>query len=60
MIAITCRDMGVDCDFVAKEQNEYETLAVLMEHVQKDHTTDWFDLEEINIKARAILRHRAA
>lgn len=60
LISITCRELGVDCDFEAEGRNEYETLTVFMEHVQKDHTTDWFDLEDINMKARTILRHNAA
>lgn len=50
----------MDCDFEAEGRNEYETLTVFMEHVQKDHTTDWFDLEDINMKARTIFRHKAA
>jgi len=60
MIYITCRDMGVECDFTAEGPDEYEALAMFMRHVQEDHTTDWFELEEINIRAQAILRHRAA
>lgn len=60
MIAITCRDVEVDCDFMAEGPNEHETLSVFMEHVQKNHTTDWFELEEINIKAQMVLRQRAA
>ena len=60
MIAITCREMGVNCDFAAEGPDEFDTLTVFMEHVQKDHTTDWVELEEINMKAKMLLRHRAA
>ncbi len=51
--------LGVDCDFRLKDGRIRDPYR-FHEHVQKDHTTDWFDLEDINMKARTILRHNAA
>ena len=34
---ITCRDVGVDCDFVAKGATEQEVLEKCAEHARTDH-----------------------
>ena len=34
---ITCRDVGVDCDFVARGQTEEEILAQCAEHARSAH-----------------------
>jgi predicted small metal-binding protein len=34
---LTCRDVGVDCDFVAEGQTEQEVMAKAAEHARKDH-----------------------
>jgi len=34
---LKCRDVGVDCDFVAQGSNEQEVMAKAAEHARKDH-----------------------
>lgn len=37
MKVVSCRDAGVDCDFVARGKTEEEVLQKAAEHCQKDH-----------------------
>jgi len=37
---LSCREVGMDCDFVARGQNEQEILAKAAEHARKDHGMD--------------------
>ena len=34
---ISCRDVGVDCDFEVRGETEEEILKKCAEHAQKDH-----------------------
>jgi predicted small metal-binding protein len=34
---VTCRDVGVDCDFVARGQTEQEVLKKCAEHARSEH-----------------------
>ena len=34
---VSCRDIGMDCDFVARGQSEDEILAKCAEHARTDH-----------------------
>lgn len=34
---LRCREVGMDCDFVARGQTEQEVMAKAAEHAQKDH-----------------------
>ncbi len=34
---VSCRDVGMDCDFVARGQSEDEILAKCAEHARTDH-----------------------
>jgi predicted small metal-binding protein len=37
MLSINCRDVGVDCDYVAKGETEEELMKEAAEHAVKDH-----------------------
>jgi len=37
---LSCRDVGVDCDFVARGKDEKEILAKAAEHAKKDHNME--------------------
>ena len=37
MKTLACRDMGVDCDFVAQGETEKEVMDKAMEHVKAVH-----------------------
>jgi len=56
---VSCREVGVDCDFVAKEETEQEVLQECAEHARKEHgmTELPADLAE---KVRGAIRDEAA
>ncbi len=56
---VSCREVGVDCDFVAKGETEQEVLKQCSEHARKEHgmTELPADLAE---KVRGAIRDEAA
>ena len=37
MLTVSCREVGVDCDYVAKGETEEEIMKNAEEHAVKDH-----------------------
>ncbi|MFA6047642.1 MAG: DUF1059 domain-containing protein [Parcubacteria group bacterium] len=37
MMMASCKDMGADCDFVAKGETAYDVKMKMMEHAKMDH-----------------------
>ena len=37
---LKCREVGMDCDFVARGENEQEVMTKAAEHARKDHGMD--------------------
>ena len=37
MLSVSCREVGVDCDFVGKGETEEELMSHLINHAIKDH-----------------------
>jgi len=56
---VTCRDVGVDCDFVARGETEQDVLEQCAEHGRKEHGMNELpaDLAE---KLRGAMRDEAA
>src|SRR2546426_12706629 len=56
---VTCRDVGVDCDFVARVETEQDVLEQCAEHGRKEHGMNELpaDLAE---KVRGAMRDEAA
>jgi predicted small metal-binding protein len=54
MLSLACRDVGVDCDNVAKGETEEELWADGTEHVVRDHG---FRREDVNEKFKT--EHRS-
>ena len=56
---VSCREVGVDCDFVAKGETEQEVLQECAEHARNEHgmTELPADLAE---KVRGAIRDEAA
>ena len=52
---IQCRDIGMDCDFVARAETEEEILQKAAEHAQKVHSMKEIP-EEVLAKVRAAIR----
>lgn len=51
---VSCRDAGVDCDFVARGKNEKGVLQKAAEHCQKDHGMKDISKELVE-KVRALI-----
>jgi predicted small metal-binding protein len=58
--AISCKELGLDCDFVIEGETGENVIESLMRHVKEDHTDDWFEIEEIYQAACSVARAKAA
>ncbi len=56
---VSCRDVGVDCDFVAKGETEQDILQQCAEHARKEHDTTEL-AADLAVKVRAAIRDEAA
>ncbi|MFQ5857779.1 MAG: DUF1059 domain-containing protein [Anaerolineae bacterium] len=52
---LRCRDVGMDCDFVARAETEEEILEKVAEHAQTVHNMDEIP-EEVLAKVRSVIR----
>ena len=50
MLSLACRDVGVDCDYVAKGETEEELWRDGTEHAVRDHG---FKREDVNEQFKA-------
>ena len=56
---VNCRDVGVDCDFVARGETEQEVLQQCAEHARTAHGMNEIP-PELEMKVRAAIRDQAA
>ena len=56
---VSCRDVGMDCDFVAQGATEEEVLMYCAAHARKDHGMEEIPAEVVE-KVRAAIRDEAA
>jgi predicted small metal-binding protein len=56
---VTCRDIGVDCDFVAKGETEQEILQQCAEHARKAHGMTELPAD-LAVKVSGAIRDEAA
>lgn len=56
---LSCRDAGVDCDYVARGETEEEILAKAAEHAKMAHGMVEFP-PDLLAKARSLIRDEAA
>jgi len=59
-ITICCKELGMDCHFVAEGEIKEVVIESLMRHMQTDHTDDWFEEEEIYQAACSVIRKKTA
>jgi predicted small metal-binding protein len=57
---ISCKELGLDCDFAIEGETGENVIESLMRHVKEDHTDDWFEIEEIYQAACSVARAKAA
>jgi predicted small metal-binding protein len=56
---VSCRDVGADCDFVARGESEQEVMMQVAEHARTDHKMTEIPAEVID-KVRAAIHDEAA
>jgi predicted small metal-binding protein len=56
---VSCRDVGVDCDFVARGETEQEILQQCAEHGRKEHGMTELPAD-LAVKVRSAIRDEAA
>lgn len=56
---VTCRDVGVDCDFVARGETEQEVLKQCAEHARTAHGMTELP-SDLAIKVRSAIHDEAA
>jgi len=56
---VSCREVGVDCDFVAKGETEQEVLQQCAAHARKEHGMTELP-EDLAKKVRGAIRDEAA
>jgi len=60
LLAISCKELGIDCGVVIEGETGEIVIESLMRHVQTEHTDDWFEIEEIYQAARSVAKAKAA
>jgi predicted small metal-binding protein len=55
MKVVKCRDVGVDCDFVARGQTEQEVMRKCEEHARAEHDMDSIPAD-LAVKVKAAIR----
>ena len=58
--AISCKELGIDCNVIIEGDSGEKAVESLMRHVQTEHTDDWFEMEEIYQAACSVARAKAA
>jgi predicted small metal-binding protein len=56
---ISCRDVGVDCDFIAKGETEQEILEQCAEHARTAHGMTELP-PDLAMKVRGAIKNKAA
>jgi predicted small metal-binding protein len=59
-ISISCKELGMDCNFVKEGETREVVIESLMHHVHTEHAEDWFEIEEIYQAACSVIREKAA
>jgi predicted small metal-binding protein len=57
--SVSCRDVGMDCDFVAKGDTEEEILSQCADHARVEHNMSEMPTD-VRDKVRAAIREQAA
>jgi predicted small metal-binding protein len=52
MLTVSCREVGVDCDYVAKGETEEEIMKDAGEHAVKDHGYKQEDIMTLEMKEK--------
>ncbi|OIP34709.1 MAG: hypothetical protein AUK27_06455 [Deltaproteobacteria bacterium CG2_30_66_27] len=59
-ISISCKELGMDCNFVTEGETGEMVVGSFMRHLQAKHTEDWFEIEETYQAACSVVRAKSA
>lgn len=48
MKQLSCRAMGVDCDFVAVGESDQEVVDAMNKHHRNDHPDSWAEMQQMS------------
>ncbi len=51
---LSCRAMGMNCDFVTRDESERKIVETIADHLKKDHKIEL--TEELRTKANNLIR----
>lgn len=54
MFTLSCKDMGVDCPFVAEGETKEEALKASMGHAVQEHGMDPAELQKMDVWQKAM------
>lgn len=60
LTSISCKELGMDCNFIIEGETGEIVIEYLMRHVKSEHTDDWFEIEEIYQAACSVAKEKAA
>jgi len=60
LTSISCKELGIECNFIIEGETGEIVIECLMRHVQTEHTDDWFEIEEIYQAACSVAKEKAA
>jgi len=59
-VSISCKELGVDCNFLTEGETGEVVIESLMRHVREEHSDDWFEIEEIYQATCSVIRKKSA
>lgn len=59
-ISISCKELGVDCNYVSEGETAQLVMESLMRHMSTEHTDEWFEIEEVYQVAHEVIRKKVA
>lgn len=46
MRTLACKDLGIECDFVAKGETIHEVMEHMVDHIEDNHLEEWAQMEK--------------
>ena len=59
-MSLSCKELGMECPFVAEGETEQFIMDLFIPHVQAEHTGDWFEILKLYQAAYRVLSKKVA
>jgi len=60
MRTLICKDLGFDCEYVAKGETIHEVLNQIVDHIEDNHLKEWGRMEknlDLNEERKFLIKH---